>query len=63
MTGLAGRLDLRGFGGLTAMTDATTVQPLYDTYNRAALRFERGEGSGLLPKPVNATLTSLPALP
>ncbi len=26
------------------MTDATTVQPLYDTYNRAALRFERGEG-------------------
>src|SRR5690606_8382817 len=31
-----------------AMTDATTVQPLYDTYNRAALRFERGEGIWLI---------------
>ncbi|MBB4093343.1 aspartate aminotransferase family protein [Brucella pecoris] len=30
------------------MTDATTVQPLYDTYNRAALRFERGEGIWLI---------------
>ena len=30
------------------MTDATTVQPLYDTYNRAALRFERGEGVWLI---------------
>ncbi|TCQ82204.1 acetylornithine aminotransferase [Ochrobactrum sp. BH3] len=30
------------------MTDVTTVQPLYDTYNRAALRFERGEGIWLI---------------
>jgi len=30
------------------MTDVTTVQPLYDTYNRAALRFERGEGVWLI---------------
>ncbi|MEN3397488.1 aspartate aminotransferase family protein [Brucella melitensis] len=30
------------------MTDATTVHPLYDTYNRAALRFERGEGIWLI---------------
>ncbi len=31
------------------MTDATTtVHPLYDTYNRAALRFERGEGVWLI---------------
>lgn len=29
------------------MTDAT-VQPLYETYNRAALRFERGEGIWLI---------------
>ncbi|MCL7997748.1 aspartate aminotransferase family protein [Brucella sp. 21LCYQ03] len=30
------------------MTNVTTVQPLYDTYNRAALRFERGEGIWLI---------------
>ncbi|MBV2142426.1 aspartate aminotransferase family protein [Falsochrobactrum sp. TDYN1] len=30
------------------MTDVTTAQPLYDTYNRAALRFERGEGIWLI---------------
>ncbi len=31
------------------MTDATTtVHPLYDTYNRAALRFERGKGVWLI---------------
>ncbi|MBN9044552.1 MAG: aspartate aminotransferase family protein [Rhizobiales bacterium] len=31
------------------MTNATTtVHPLYDTYNRAALRFERGEGVWLI---------------
>ncbi|MDT6940126.1 aspartate aminotransferase family protein [Brucella pseudogrignonensis] len=30
------------------MTNVTTVQPLYDTYNRAALRFERGEGIWLV---------------
>ncbi|KAB0572769.1 aspartate aminotransferase family protein [Brucella pituitosa] len=30
------------------MTDVTTVQPLYDTYNRAVLRFERGEGIWLI---------------
>ncbi|MFC4625777.1 aspartate aminotransferase family protein [Daeguia caeni] len=30
------------------MTDAKTVKPLYDTYNRAALRFERGDGIWLV---------------
>lgn len=30
------------------MTNVTTAQPLYDTYNRAALRFERGEGIWLI---------------
>lgn len=32
----------------SATTNATNVQPLYDTYNRAALRFERGEGIWLI---------------
>ncbi len=39
---------LKGLWRPDAMTDATTVQPLYDTYNRAALRFERGEGIWLV---------------
>jgi len=44
---LPGKL-LKGLWRPDAMTDATTVQPLYDTYNRAALRFERGEGIWLI---------------
>lgn len=38
---------LEAYGGPTQMTDAT-VHPLYETYNRAALRFERGEGIWLI---------------
>jgi acetylornithine/N-succinyldiaminopimelate aminotransferase len=44
---LPGKLQ-KGLWRPDAMTDATTVQPLYDTYNRAALRFERGEGIWLI---------------
>ena len=40
--------DHEAYGGLIAMTNAKTVKPLYDTYNRAALRFERGEGVWLV---------------
>lgn len=48
LAGSAGALQLRANGGLTAMTDVTIVQPLYETYNRADLRFERGEGIWLI---------------
>src|SRR5690606_12011838 len=48
LTGSAGTLHLRTNGGLTTMTDVTIVQPLYETYNRADLRFERGEGIWLI---------------
>jgi acetylornithine/N-succinyldiaminopimelate aminotransferase len=37
------RFGKMGFGGPEDMTDAR-AQPLYDTYARADLRFERGEG-------------------
>jgi acetylornithine/N-succinyldiaminopimelate aminotransferase len=41
------RFGKLGFGGPCDMTDAN-AQPLYDTYARADLRFERGEGMWLI---------------
>lgn len=40
------------------MADAAT---LYDTYARAPMRFERGEGAGWLPKMASAISISPPA--